>query len=190
MQVHLQTWGNQQGYTQLMFYVSTLKAHAYGRCVLHQFLTALCIHVAGSLAGGASVLWPQVLRLLCPHFPHALMCDEPLCFSPLCPLPCKPSPLFRPHAHDKIMLRYFQVVDWLKGRDDGEGAMIILDECHKAKNLLPDAGSTQPTQTGGVVLGMFRWYGMHEPWLWCMPAPAAGMPDPSACLSYACEHEY
>lgn len=37
--------------------------------------------------------------------------------------------------------RLTQVTDWL-GADDGE-CLIILDECHKAKNLVDDAVSSE-----------------------------------------------
>ncbi|MEW5304646.1 MAG: hypothetical protein WDW36_007243 [Sanguina aurantia] len=44
--------------------------------------------------------------------------------------------------------RLMQIVDWL-GADDGE-CMIVLDECHKAKNLVHEIGS-ESTQTGMAV---------------------------------------
>jgi hypothetical protein len=42
-----------------------------------------------------------------------------------------------------------QVIDWLKGTDGKGDCMIILDECHKAKNLVTDSGDS--TQTGLAV---------------------------------------
>ena len=41
--------------------------------------------------------------------------------------------------------RLWQIVDWLLGNEVGE-CMIILDECHRAKNLVSKAGSS--TKTG------------------------------------------
>ncbi|KAI5011295.1 hypothetical protein ZWY2020_013432 [Hordeum vulgare] len=44
--------------------------------------------------------------------------------------------------------RLQQLVQWCGHEFDG---LIVFDECHKAKNLIPDAGS-QPTRTGKAVL--------------------------------------
>jgi hypothetical protein len=41
--------------------------------------------------------------------------------------------------------RLWQIVEWLLGDDDGE-CMIVLDECHRAKNLVSKAGAS--TKTG------------------------------------------
>ena len=43
--------------------------------------------------------------------------------------------------------RLRQLVDWLS--KDPEGPLVIFDECHKAKNLINDAG--QPTKTALAV---------------------------------------
>ena len=45
--------------------------------------------------------------------------------------------------------RLGQIVKWL--RECPRGGLIVLDECHKAKNLLP-AGGMQPTQTARAVV--------------------------------------
>ncbi|KAL6843730.1 hypothetical protein ACP4OV_026301 [Aristida adscensionis] len=44
--------------------------------------------------------------------------------------------------------RLQQLVQWCGNEFDG---LLVFDECHKAKNLIPDAGS-QPTRTGKAVL--------------------------------------
>ncbi|DBA83686.1 TPA: hypothetical protein ACH3X1_016793 [Trebouxia sp. C0004] len=45
--------------------------------------------------------------------------------------------------------RLFHVVEWLAGRDRLGNCLIILDECHKAKNLIAKEGAA--TQTGKAV---------------------------------------
>ena len=48
--------------------------------------------------------------------------------------------------------RLGQVIDWLaRGGQDGSGALIIFDECHRAKNLAPQ-DITKTTKTGLAVL--------------------------------------
>jgi len=47
--------------------------------------------------------------------------------------------------------RLFQILDWLRGCP--KDCLIIFDESHKAKNLLPTKG-TVPTQTGKAVLAL------------------------------------
>ncbi|XP_010670017.2 protein FORGETTER 1 [Beta vulgaris subsp. vulgaris] len=52
-------------------------------------------------------------------------------------------------SSEKGKSRLSQLVQWCGGRDfDG---LVIFDECHKAKNLVPEAGG-QPTRTGEAVL--------------------------------------
>eukprot|EP00854_Cymbomonas_tetramitiformis_P016865 gene16865-20036_t len=48
--------------------------------------------------------------------------------------------------------RVSQVVSWLK-QERAEDPLIILDECHKAKNLLP-VGAGKPSQTAMVVVAL------------------------------------
>ncbi|RYR31983.1 hypothetical protein Ahy_B01g056968 isoform J [Arachis hypogaea] len=49
-------------------------------------------------------------------------------------------------SSDKGQSRLKQLVQWCGPKFDG---LIIFDECHKAKNLMPEAkGGMQPTQTG------------------------------------------
>ena len=38
--------------------------------------------------------------------------------------------------------RLFHVVEWLAGRDRKGNCLIILDECHKAKNLIAREGKS------------------------------------------------
>ncbi|XP_072081067.1 protein FORGETTER 1 [Arachis hypogaea] len=53
-------------------------------------------------------------------------------------------------SSDKGQSRLKQLVQWCGPKFDG---LIIFDECHKAKNLMPEAkGGMQPTQTGKAVL--------------------------------------
>lgn len=40
--------------------------------------------------------------------------------------------------------RLFQVVEWLAGADKTGNCLIILDECHKAKNLIAREGMEHP----------------------------------------------
>ena len=40
--------------------------------------------------------------------------------------------------------RLFQVVEWLAGTDKTGNCLIILDECHKAKNLIAREGRVTP----------------------------------------------
>jgi hypothetical protein len=47
--------------------------------------------------------------------------------------------------------RLFQILDWLRGCP--QDCLVIFDESHKAKNLLPTKGSA-PTQTGKAVLAL------------------------------------
>ncbi|XP_072063267.1 uncharacterized protein [Arachis hypogaea] len=55
-------------------------------------------------------------------------------------------------SSDKGQSRLKQLVQWCGPKFDG---LIIFDECHKAKNLMPEAkGGMQPTQTGKAVLDM------------------------------------
>ncbi|CAO2826033.1 unnamed protein product [Amaranthus hypochondriacus] len=52
-------------------------------------------------------------------------------------------------SSEKGKSRLNQLVQWCGGRDfDG---LVVFDECHKAKNLVPEAGG-QPTRTGEAVL--------------------------------------
>ncbi|KAK9937333.1 hypothetical protein M0R45_014131 [Rubus argutus] len=51
-------------------------------------------------------------------------------------------------SSEKGRSRMQQLVQWCGSGYDG---LIIFDECHKAKNLVPEAGS-QPTRTGEAVL--------------------------------------
>ena len=47
--------------------------------------------------------------------------------------------------------RLFQILDWLRGCP--QDCLVVFDESHKAKNLLPTKGSA-PTQTGKAVLAL------------------------------------
>jgi hypothetical protein len=55
--------------------------------------------------------------------------------------------------------RLWQIVEWLAGAEGGE-VLIVFDECHRAKNLVPPAtpaGSfteTRSTKTGLAVLAL------------------------------------
>lgn len=51
-------------------------------------------------------------------------------------------------SSEKGFTRLKQLVNWCGTQFDG---LVIFDECHKAKNLVPEAGS-QPTRTGEAVL--------------------------------------
>ena len=51
-------------------------------------------------------------------------------------------------ASEKGRSRLQQVVAWCGPDYDG---LLVFDECHKAKNLVPEAGG-QPTRTGEAVL--------------------------------------
>ncbi|KAK3121295.1 hypothetical protein QOZ80_8BG0650290 [Eleusine coracana subsp. coracana] len=51
-------------------------------------------------------------------------------------------------SSDKGCSRLQQLVQWCGSEFDG---LLVFDECHKAKNLIPEAGS-QPTRTGKAVL--------------------------------------
>ncbi|XVF77793.1 hypothetical protein PTKIN_Ptkin14bG0075000 [Pterospermum kingtungense] len=51
-------------------------------------------------------------------------------------------------SSEKGRSRLQQLVQWFGSEFDG---LVIFDECHKAKNLVPEAGS-QPTRTGEAVL--------------------------------------
>ncbi|GMH10575.1 hypothetical protein Nepgr_012416 [Nepenthes gracilis] len=51
-------------------------------------------------------------------------------------------------SSEKGRTRLQQIVQWCGSQFDG---LIIFDECHKAKNLVPEAGS-KPTRTGEAVL--------------------------------------
>ena len=60
-------------------------------------------------------------------------------------------------ASEKGRSRLQQIVAWCGPDYDG---LLVFDECHKAKNLVPEAGG-QPTRTGEAVLelqvGGGRW---------------------------------
>jgi hypothetical protein len=55
--------------------------------------------------------------------------------------------------------RLWQIVEWLAGAEGGE-VLIVFDECHRAKNLVPSAspggsfGETRSTKTGLAVLAL------------------------------------
>jgi len=51
-------------------------------------------------------------------------------------------------SSEKGLSRLQQLVQWCGSEFDG---LLVFDECHKAKNLIPEAGS-QPTRTGKAVL--------------------------------------
>ncbi|KAL4597716.1 hypothetical protein ACB092_11G008800 [Castanea dentata] len=53
-------------------------------------------------------------------------------------------------SSEKGRSRLLQLVQWCASGFDG---LVIFDECHKAKNLVPEAGS-QPTRTGEAVLDL------------------------------------
>ena len=58
--------------------------------------------------------------------------------------------------------RLFHVVEWLAGRDRQGNCLIILDECHKAKNLIAKEGDRiQPLSCCNLGLD---W--MHCKWVW------------------------
>ena len=48
--------------------------------------------------------------------------------------------------------RLSQVVTWLGGRDKRDECLVVLDECHKAKNLLDSAGSEYLQRERGPLL--------------------------------------
>lgn len=49
------------------------------------------------------------------------------------------------------MCRLWQIVEWLAEAEDGE-VLIVLDECHRAKNLVATEGRS--TKTGIAVLAL------------------------------------
>jgi hypothetical protein len=51
-------------------------------------------------------------------------------------------------SSEKGRSRLQQLIEWCGSEFDG---LLVFDECHKAKNLIPEAGS-QPTRTGKAVL--------------------------------------
>ncbi|XP_020269430.1 protein FORGETTER 1 [Asparagus officinalis] len=53
-------------------------------------------------------------------------------------------------SSEKGRSRLQQLVQWCGSEFDG---LVVFDECHKAKNLIPEAGS-QPTRTGEAVLDL------------------------------------
>ena len=52
--------------------------------------------------------------------------------------------------------RLFHVVEWLAGRDRQGNCLIILDECHKAKNLIAKEGDRIQPLTRPVSLTLHR----------------------------------
>ncbi|KAG8046760.1 hypothetical protein GUJ93_ZPchr0008g14114 [Zizania palustris] len=55
-------------------------------------------------------------------------------------------------SSEKGRSRLQQLIQWCGSEFDG---LLVFDECHKAKNLIPEAGS-QPTRTGKAVLEIQR----------------------------------
>lgn len=49
--------------------------------------------------------------------------------------------------------RLSQILRWLGPHFDG---VIVLDECHRAKNLYPTSASMKPSKTGNVILELQR----------------------------------
>jgi hypothetical protein len=56
--------------------------------------------------------------------------------------------------------RLFHVVEWLAGRDRQGNCLIILDECHKAKNLIAREGNYAPTHMQYPSIFFFGWDGV------------------------------
>ena len=55
--------------------------------------------------------------------------------------------------------RLFHVVEWLAGRDRQGNCLIILDECHKAKNLIAREGNYAPTHMQYPSILVLGWGG-------------------------------
>ena len=55
--------------------------------------------------------------------------------------------------------RLFHVVEWLAGRDRQGNCLIILDECHKAKNLIAREGDYAPTHMQYPSIFFLGWGG-------------------------------
>jgi len=72
-----------------------------------------------------------MLLLLCAAVCHAVLCRAVPCCAVLC--------------------RLWQIVEWLAEADDGD-VLIVLDECHRAKNLVATEGRS--TKTGIAVLAL------------------------------------
>lgn len=73
--------------------------------------------------------------------------------SSACPAIVRPvhfSPTLVPHSCPSAC-RLWQIVEWLAEAEDGD-VLIVLDECHRAKNLVATEGRS--TKTGIAVLAL------------------------------------
>lgn len=106
-------------------------------------LQLCCFHVASQLVSCIECWWQNRLSSFLTSATTSWLTHMTLSCS-LCP---------------SCVRRLWQIVEWLAGAEGGE-VLIVFDECHRAKNLIPSAapggsfGETRSTKTGLAVLAL------------------------------------